>query len=61
MGVFASYLQEPVEGGEHDGHGELVGVDEGQGLGHGDEHLNRKQRRTHIKSLPFCGESMVLL
>mmetsp|Transcript_55422 Transcript_55422/g.80978 ORF Transcript_55422/g.80978 Transcript_55422/m.80978 type:complete len:524 (-) Transcript_55422:216-1787(-) len=32
-------VQEAVHGGEHHGHGQLVWVDEVQGLGHGDEHL----------------------
>ena len=32
-------VQKAIHGGEHDGHTELVGVDEVEGLGHGDEDL----------------------
>lgn len=34
-----SHLEEPVEGNEYAHHGQVLGVDEVQRLGHGDEHL----------------------
>ena len=46
-------LQEAVEGGEHHGAGDLIGIDEIQRLGHGDEHLVIHPLRDVVDAQPF--------
>lgn len=54
-------LEEAVEGCEHDGHGQVLGVDEGQRLCHGDEHLLVHAVRDALLLHPLGHGDVVLL
>ena len=54
-------LQEAVQGGEHNGAGDLVGIDEIERLGHGDEHLIVHPLRDVVKPQPLRPGVLVAL